>query len=90
MQAIARVNRVYKDKQGGPIVDYIGIAPMLKEALARYADSDREKPTIPQEEAVSLMLEKYEIVRGILHGFDYERYLSQKATGAYQGDLRSY
>ena len=80
MQAIARVNRVYKDKQGGLIVDYIGIAPMLKEALAHYADGDREKPTIPQEEAVSVMLEKYEIVRGILHGFDYARYFSKKAT----------
>ena len=57
MQAIARVNRIYKDKQGGLIVDYIGIAPMLKEALARYADNERNKPTIPQEEAVSLMLE---------------------------------
>lgn len=80
MQAIARVNRIYKDKQGGLIVDYIGIAPMLKEALARYADNERNKPTIPQEEAVSLMLEKYEIVKGILHGFDYQRYFSQKAT----------
>ena len=80
MQAIARVNRVYKDKQGGLIVDYLGIAPSLKEALAYYADSEKEKPTIPQEEAVSVMLEKYEIIKGIYHGFDYSAYYSIKAS----------
>ena len=66
MQAIARVNRIYKDKQGGLIVDYLGIAPSLKEALSYYADNDKEAPTIPQEEAVSVMLEKYEIVKALL------------------------
>jgi type I restriction enzyme R subunit len=74
MQAIARVNRVHKDKQGGLIVDYIGIAPELKEALSYYSETDRQETAIPQEEAVSLMLEKYELVKDILHNFDYVKY----------------
>jgi len=76
MQAIARVNRVYKDKQGGLIVDYIGIAPQLKEALSYYSDSDRQETAIPQDKAVSLMLEKYEVVKGMYHSFDYQKYLT--------------
>ncbi|MBU0974384.1 type I restriction endonuclease subunit R [Patescibacteria group bacterium] len=76
MQAIARVNRVYKDKQGGLIVDYIGIAPELKEALSYYTENDRQETAIPQEKAVSVMLEKYEVVKGMYHGFDYQQYLS--------------
>lgn len=80
MQAIARVNRIYKDKQGGLIVDYLGIAPSLKEALSYYADNDKETPTIPQEEAVSVMLEKYEIVKALYHQFDYSAYFSSKAS----------
>jgi type I site-specific restriction-modification system R (restriction) subunit/very-short-patch-repair endonuclease len=63
MQAIARVNRVYKDKPGGLIVDYLGIAADLKEALAFYSDSGgRGDPALLQEQAVSLMLEKLEVV----------------------------
>ena len=80
MQAIARVNRVYKDKQGGLIVDYIGIAPELKEALSYYSESDRSETAISQDEAVSLMLEKYEVVRGMYHGFDYQKYFSERAS----------
>ncbi|HPN14580.1 MAG TPA: type I restriction endonuclease subunit R [bacterium] len=80
MQAIARVNRVYKDKQGGLIVDYLGIAPSLKEALSHYADSDRANPTIPQEEAVSVMLEKYEVVKAMFHKFEYATYFTAKAS----------
>lgn len=80
MQAIARVNRVYKDKQGGLIVDYLGIAPSLREALSHYAASDRSSPTVPQEEAVSVMLEKYEVVRAMLHSFDYSSYFLAKAS----------
>lgn len=76
MQAIARVNRVYKDKQGGLIIDYIGIAPELKEALSYYSESDRQETAIPQDEAVSVMLEKYEVVKGMYHGFDYQKYFS--------------
>jgi type I restriction enzyme R subunit len=75
MQAIARVNRVYKDKPGGLIVDYIGIADDLKKALSEYTKSGgRGKPTFNQEDAVMLMLEKYEIVCSMFHGFDYKRY----------------
>ncbi len=80
MQTIARVNRVFKDKQGGLIVDYLGIAPELKDALAYYADNDRKKVAIPQEEAVRIMLEKYEVVSGLYHGFDYKKDLHGSAT----------
>ncbi|MBF0554392.1 MAG: type I restriction endonuclease subunit R [Nitrospirae bacterium] len=78
MQAIARVNRVYKDKPGGLVVDYLGIAPSLKEALAYYTQEGKEAPTVKQEEAVSVMLEKYELVRAMYHGFDYSGYFTDK------------
>jgi type I restriction enzyme R subunit len=72
MQAIARVNRVFKDKPGGLIVDYLGIADSLKRALATYADSGgKGKTAIDQNEAVSVMMEKYEIVCDLFHGFDW-------------------
>lgn len=75
MQAIARVNRVYKDKPGGLIVDYLGIASDLKNALKFYADSGgKGDPTILQEQAVQLMLEKLEVVSQMFHGFAYEDY----------------
>ncbi|WP_245493078.1 MULTISPECIES: type I restriction endonuclease subunit R [unclassified Mesorhizobium] len=71
MQAIARVNRVFKDKPGGLIVDYIGIAQNLKNALGQYSASDQEKTGIDEEEAVAVLMEKYEVVRGMFHGHDY-------------------
>src|ERR1700733_7300569 len=71
MQAIARVNRVFKDKPGGLIVDYLGIADYLKKALANYTERDRSEAGVPQEEAIALILEKYEIVKQIFHDFDY-------------------
>ncbi|WJI44005.1 type I restriction endonuclease subunit R [Mesorhizobium sp. C120A] len=71
MQAIARVNRVFKDKPGGLIVDYIGIAQNLKNALGQYTKSDREKTGIDEEEAVAVLMEKFEVVRGMFHGHDY-------------------
>lgn len=75
MQAIARVNRVYKDKPGGLIVDYLGIAADLKKALAFYSDAGgKGDPTILQEQAVQLMLEKLEVVAQMYHGFAYENY----------------
>lgn len=75
MQAIARVNRVYKDKPGGLIVDYLGIAADLKKALAFYSDAGgKGDPTILQEQAVQLMLEKLEVVSQMYHGFEYEAY----------------
>lgn len=77
MQAIARVNRVYKDKPGGLIVDYLGIAADLKKALAFYSDAGgKGDPTIAQEQAVQLMLEKLEVVSQMYHGFAYETYFA--------------
>ena len=75
MQAIARVNRVYKDKPGGLIVDYLGIAADLKKALSFYSDSGgKGDPAETQEQAVALMLEKLEVVSQMFHGFAYEEY----------------
>ena len=71
MQAIARVNRVFKNKPGGLVVDYIGIAQSLKNALAAYSSNDRKNAGIDQAEAVAVMLEKYEIVKDMFFGFDY-------------------
>lgn len=76
MQTIARVNRVFKDKPGGLVVDYLGIADELKKALSNYTERDRDLTGIPQEEAVALMIEKYEIVSDMFHGFDYSRFFS--------------
>ncbi len=75
MQAIARVNRVYKDKPGGLIVDYLGIASDLKKALSFYSDAGgKGDPMTTQEQAVQVMLEKLEIVSQMFHGFAYETY----------------
>lgn len=77
MQAIARVNRVYKDKPGGLVVDYLGVAAALREALQTYtASGGKGQPTLDQAEAVAVMKEKFEIVRQLFHGFDYERYFT--------------
>jgi type I restriction enzyme, R subunit len=77
MQAIARVNRVFKDKPGGLVVDYLGIAHELKLALATYTESGGKGQTaLPQEEAVAVMLEKYEICRGLFHGFDWSLWIT--------------
>ncbi|MCP4745816.1 MAG: type I restriction endonuclease subunit R [Desulfobacteraceae bacterium] len=75
MQAIARVNRVYKDKPGGLVVDYLGIASDLKRALSFYSDSGgKGDPAVTQEKAVQIMLEKLEVVSQMFHGFSYEVY----------------
>ena len=77
MQAIARVNRVHKDKPGGLVVDYLGIASDLKEALSFYSDAGgKGDPTLAQEQAVNLMLEKLEVVSALYHGFPYEDYFA--------------
>lgn len=73
MQAIARVNRVFKDKPGGLIVDYLGIAYQLRKALANYTEQDRGEIGVPQEEAIALMQEKYEIVQQLFYKFDYSK-----------------
>ncbi len=77
MQAIARVNRVFVDKPGGLVVDYIGIGNALKEALAFYSNSGGQgNPAETQAKALELLLEKMEVVRQIFHGFDYKRFFS--------------
>ena len=73
MQAIARVNRVFSDKPAGLVVDYIGIAQNLKNALGQYSDSDQRQAGIDEAEAVAVLLEKYEVVKAMYHGFDYAR-----------------
>jgi type I restriction enzyme R subunit len=75
MQAIARVNRVFRDKPGGLVVDYIGLTYELKKALATYTESGGTgRATIDQEEAVAVMKEKYEICCNLFHGFDWSRW----------------
>jgi type I restriction enzyme R subunit len=76
MQAIARVNRVFRDKPGGLVVDYLGLAQELKAALATYTESGGTgKTAIDQDEAVAVMLEKYEICCDLFHGFDRSRWV---------------
>jgi type I restriction enzyme, R subunit len=71
MQAIARVNRVFRDKPAGLIVDYIGIAQNLKSALQQYSKNDQENTGVDEAQAVAVLMEKYEVVRDMYHGFDY-------------------
>lgn len=72
MQAIARVNRTFRDKPGGLIVDYIGVATNLREALAEYSPTDRDQAGIPIEEMVAAMLEKHDVVEALLHGCAFD------------------
>lgn len=73
MQAIARVNRVFRDKPGGLVVDYLGLADQLKHALATYTESGGQgSPSIDTAQAIAAMQEKHDVVCGILHGFDWQ------------------
>ena len=76
MQAIARVNRVFRDKPGGLVVDYLGLADQLKKALANYTEGDRDETGIDKEQAVAKLLEKYEVVAAMFHGFDDSKVFS--------------
>lgn len=81
MQAIARVNRVFKDKPGGLIVDYLGLAQELKQALATYTESGGTgKTALDQGEAVTVMMEKYEVCLGLFHGLDWSKWMTGAAT----------
>jgi len=71
MQAIARVNRVFRDKPAGLIVDYIGIAQNLKAALQQYSQHDQEQTGVDEAQAIAMLVERYEVVRDMYHGFDY-------------------
>lgn len=79
MQAIARVNRVFRDKPAGLIVDYIGIAQNLKSALRQYSKNDQENTGVDEAQAIAVMMEKYEVVRDMYHGFDYASALTGTA-----------
>ena len=77
MQAIARVNRVYKDKPGGLIVDYLGLTYHLQKALAAYTESGHPADTaIDQNVAVAELLERYEICQGLFYGFNWSKFIS--------------
>jgi type I restriction enzyme R subunit len=81
MQAIARVNRVFGNKPGGLVVDYLGIAHELKQALATYTESGGKGTTaLPQEDAFAEMLRRYEICRNMFHGFDWSRWTAGTAA----------
>jgi len=75
MQAIARVNRVFKEKSGGVVVDYIGILESLKDALNQYTSKDRDNTGIDTNVAIAIMLEKLEILKDMMHGYDYTNYM---------------
>ncbi len=79
MQAIARVNRVFKNKPGGLVVDYLGVAHELKKALAEYSQNDKKDIGIPQDAAVAVMIEKREIIKALLHGLDYSAFFHGSA-----------
>ncbi|MFA5061283.1 MAG: type I restriction endonuclease subunit R [Candidatus Pacearchaeota archaeon] len=83
MQSIARVNRVFKDKNGGLVVDYIGIAYDLKKAVKDYtASGGKGKPVMDQDKAVELMLSEYEVVQDLLHGFEYKSKVKKSINDA--------
>lgn len=81
MQAIARVNRVFKDKSGGVVVDYIGILESLKKALKQYTDSDRGNTGIDSSQAIAVMQEKLELLREIMYRYDYSEFLEGTSRG---------
>ncbi|MBU3227086.1 type I restriction endonuclease subunit R [Clostridium algidicarnis] len=81
MQAIARVNRVFKDKSGGVVVDYLGILESLKRALKQYTDSDKNNTGIDTSQAIEVMVEKLEILRDMVHGLDYSGYMGTSQAG---------
>lgn len=81
MQAIARVNRVFKDKPGGLVVDYLGVADDLRKALVQYTENGgKGKPTFNQDDAVAVLMEKYEIVSQMFGGFDYRKFFTAKVS----------
>ena len=99
MQAIARVNRVFKDKPGGLIVDYLGIVDELKRALATYSEKDRHDALIPAETAIALMKEKHKLTQEFFEGISYQGWRSlkpgdlvellQRAQNAVTGDEKT-
>lgn len=80
LQAIARVNRRFKDKPSGLVVDYLGLADQLRKAISNYGGGQGDKPGVPVEVALAVLQEKVEVVRDLFHGFDYGGYFSTKPT----------
>ncbi len=80
LQAIARVNRRFRDKPSGLVVDYLGLADQLRQAIRSYGGGEGDKPGVPVEVALAVLQEKFEVVRDLFHGFDYGGYFSTKAT----------
>ncbi len=76
MQAIARVNRVFRDKPGGLVVDYLGIAPDLQQAISVYTARRNGRSAPPQAEAIALMMDAYHVTRELFHHFDYSRFFA--------------
>ncbi|MEG2344795.1 MAG: type I restriction endonuclease subunit R [Anaerovoracaceae bacterium] len=89
MQAIARVNRVFKEKQGGLVVDYIGIAENLKDALYVYTESDKKTTGVDTEVAASVLLEKYDLIKELLHGHDYSKFFTGTAKDKMQAIIET-
>ncbi|MEG0830633.1 MAG: DUF3387 domain-containing protein, partial [Anaerovoracaceae bacterium] len=89
MQAIARVNRVFKEKQGGLVVDYIGIAENLKDALSVYTESDKKTTGVDTEVAASVLLEKYDLIKELLHGHDYSKFFTGTAKDKMQAIIET-
>ncbi|MEA1961780.1 MAG: type I restriction endonuclease subunit R [Bacillota bacterium] len=89
MQAITRANRVFKDKQGGLVVDYIGIAENLKEALSQYTDSDKKTTGVDTEVASQVLLEKHDLIKELLHGHDYSKFFTGKPSEKMQAIIET-
>ena len=89
MQAIARVNRVFKEKQGGLVVDYIGIAENLKDALSVYTESDKKTTGVDTDVAASVLVEKYELIKELLHGHDYSKFFTGTAKEKMQAIIET-
>ncbi|MGP6294323.1 type I restriction endonuclease subunit R [Caldiplasma sukawensis] len=77
MQAIARVNRVFRDKPGGLVVDYLGLAFELKKALSEYTEGDRRETGIPMDQAIAILEEKYDIITAMFNGFEYRSFFTE-------------
>lgn len=80
LQAIARVNRRFRDKPSGLVVDYLGLADQLRAAISDYGDDADDKPGVPVEVALKVLQERFEVVRDLFHSFDYRGWFSAKAT----------
>ncbi len=80
MQAITRVNRVFKDKPSGLVVDYLGLAEFLRRAVATYGGRQGERPGVPVDVALRVLLEKFDVVKSMFHGLDYSGYFSLDAA----------